>query len=213
MDDGPGADGVVAVDTRYGGEVRVLVEGLSGRDTEGLATGRCDPAGTGRCLYIGDIGNNQRLWPSVDVWRVREPRLDARSERVRVDGERATYTYPDAPADAEALLVADGRPFLVTKERRDPASGRAPPPRLLAAPRWGDAVPALQQAEGLAVDRCGLWLVSERDRFTPDDADDAAHRDGAQRPSPRAPLWLVPRTSARSDDDEEQACPTGDAPS
>lgn len=260
LDDGPGTDGVLAVDTMGGGMVRLIVEGMSGRDTEGLAVGACRTGARRRCLFIGDIGNNQSLWPTVDVWRVREPRLRGRSGELRVTGAMATYTYPDAPVDAEALLVADGRPFLVTKERRDPADGRAPPPRLLAARRWGDGVlrdrgaialpapsiglaaaivgnvvtgggvgdgrvilrtydhvveytppnadapldtlpawrarevddvPPLAQPEGAAVDRCGIWLVDEQVDT----------------------LWLVPSVSTPPDDVQEQACPTGNAPS
>lgn len=260
LDDGPGADGVLAVDTVGGGIVQLIVEGMSGRDTEGLAVGACNARRQRRCLFIGDIGNNQRLWSTVDVWRIREPRLRGRSGDLRVAGATATYTYPGAPADAEALLVADGRPFLVTKERRDPDNGRAPPPRLLAARRWGngvlrdrgaialpapsvglaaaivgnvvtggdvgdgrvilrtydhvveytpprpgatldtlhewtalevDGVPSLAQPEGAAVDHCGIWLVDEQVDT----------------------LWLVPSRSTPSDDVQEQACPTGNAPS
>lgn len=260
LDDGPGADGVLAVDTVGGGMVRLIVESMSGRDTEGLAVGACDARKRRRCLFIGDIGNNQGLWPTVEVWRVREPDLQGRSGELRVTAATATYSYPGVPVDAEALLVADGRPFLVTKERRDPDNGRAPPPRLLAALRWGDGVlrdrgaialprpsvglaaaivgnvvtgggvgdgrvilrtydhvveytpprpgvaldtlpewtarevdnvPPLAQPEGAAVDHCGIWLVDEQ-------VDS---------------LWLVPNRSTPSDDVQEQACPTGNAPS
>lgn len=259
LDDGPGTDGVLAVDTLTGNEVRLVVEGLTGRDTEGLAVGACRAKVRRACLFIGDIGNNQQRWPTIDVWRVREPRLDDAAGELRVTGATATYSYPDEPADAEALLVDDGRPFLVTKEHRTADDRRVAPPRLLAARRWGDdtlrdlgpislpepsvglaaavvgnvvtggefgdgrvvlrtydhvveyrpprvgapldtlvtwtareleGIPALPQGEGVGVDRCGLWLVSER-------VDS---------------LWLVPDGPAASDR-EEQACPTGNAPS
>jgi len=259
LDDGPGTDGVVAVNTVHGGTVRIAVEGLDGRDTEGLAVARCTARARARsCLFIGDIGNNQDLWTSVDVWRVREPHLDGRHRTRTVTGTTATYTYDASPTDAEALLVADGRPFLVTKERLDRSTGRAPRPRLLAADAWGDGVlrdagaielpeptiglaaaavgnvvtggdvgagvvvlrtydhvvaytppspdapldtladwsarevpglPALPQPEGVAVDACGLWLVSERIDS----------------------VWLAPWTPASSDEVEETACPSGDA--
>jgi hypothetical protein len=248
----------VAIDTIDGGTVRIVVEGLDGRDTEGLAVAGCTARPRrGSCLFIGDIGNNQGLWTSVEVWRVREPRLDARRGEATVAGAVATYTYDASPADAETLLVVDGRPFLVTKERLDRSTGRAPRPRLLAADGWGDGVlrdtgaielpeptiglaattvgnvvtggdvgagvvvlrtydhvvaytppspdapldtladwparevpglPALPQPEGVAVDACGLWLVSER-------VDS---------------VWLAPWTPASSDEVEEQACPSGD---
>jgi hypothetical protein len=258
LDDGPGTDGVVAVDTVAGRVVRVVVAGLDGRDTEGLEVAGYTARRRSRsCLFIGDIGNNQDLWRSVDIWRIREPRLAARRRPVTVDGAIATYTYDGAPANAEALLVAGGRPFLVTKERLDPSTGRAPPPRLLAAADWGDGVlrdtgaialpeptiglaaatvgnvvtgggaddgvvvlrtydhvvaytppspdasldtladwsahevsglPVLPQPEGVSVDACGLWLVSER-------VDS---------------VWLAPWTPASSGEVEEQTCPSGD---
>lgn len=258
LDDGPGTDGVVAVDTITGGSVRIVVAGLDGRDTEGLEVAACTARRRARpCLFIGDIGNNQDLWTSVDIWRIPEPRLDGRRRSVTVHGATATYTYATAPSNAEALLVADGRPFLVTKERLDRAMGRAPPPRLLAADAWGDGVlrdagaielpepavglaaaavgnvvtggdagdgvvilrtydhvvaytppspdapldtlaawsgrevpglPGLPQPEGVAVNGCGLWLVSE----------------GVDS------VWLAPWAPASSDETEEQTCPSGD---
>lgn len=257
LDDGPGADGVVAVDTIDGTSTRIVVDGLEGRDTEGLAVAGCSARPRSQpCLFIGDIGNNAGRWTSVDVWRVREPRLRG-ARRVPTRGTRATYTYGTAPVDAEALLVDDGRPYLVTKERLDRSTGQAPPPRLLAADSWGGGVlhdlgtidlpdptvglaaaavgnvvtggdagagvvvlrtydhvvvytppapgapldtlatwsarevrgiPGLPQPEGIAVDACGLWLVSER-------VDS---------------VWLAPWTPASSDEVEEHTCPSGD---
>lgn len=49
-------------------------------------------------------------------------------------------------------------------------------------------LPALPQPEGVAVDGCGLWLVSER-------VDS---------------LWLAPWTPAPYDEVEELTCPSGD---
>jgi hypothetical protein len=280
LDDGPGSTGVLAVDTTTGITTAVTVEGLDGRDTEGLAVGRCaggegerqraggrGSRGTPTCLFIGDIGNNQSAWPSVRVWRIREPDLARRMSasdgrnglpEVSVNGDVATYAYPQAPADAEALLVDKGRPFLITKERRDPESGRTPRPRLLGARRFADgrlhdfgrlrlpaprsggwaaafvgnvvtgaeldgdrvvvrtydhvliytphvegaplrtlrrwrprevASPPLRQGEGVAMNRCGIWLISE----------------GVDS------IWLVPRQPRPVDDVQEDACPHGSA--
>jgi hypothetical protein len=294
LDDGPGSTGVLAVDTTTGIATAVTVEGLDGRDTEGLAVGRCAPGegerqraggrgpegegerqraggrgspGIPTCLFIGDIGNNQSAWRSVRVWRIREPDLARRASasdvrnglsEVSVTGDVATYTYPGAPADAEALLVDNGRPFLITKERRDPSSGRTPRPRLLGARRFADgrlhdfgrlrlpaprtggwaaalvgnvvtgaeldgdrvvvrtydhvliytprlegaplrtlrrwrprevATPLLRQGEGVAINRCGIWLISE----------------GVDS------IWLVPQHPRPVDNVQEDACPNGSA--
>lgn len=137
LDDGPGSTGVVAVAGGSAPTTEVHVEGLDGRDTEGLAVAPCESGTERSCLYIGDIGNNQQAWTSVRVWRVPEPPLDEAPSALLVDGDVATYTYPDEPVDAEALLLEDGRPFLVTKERSSDVQ-ESPPPRLLGATAFAD---------------------------------------------------------------------------
>jgi hypothetical protein len=249
---------VLAVDITDGGITPVTVEGLRGRDTEGLAVGACADGTQRSCLFIGDIGNNLVRPQRVRVWRVPEPPLDGTGEPITVDGDAATLRYPDGPVDAEALLVDDGRPLLVTKPRPDPTTGVAPPPRLLGADAFADGVlrdlgaidlpdpplglasavvgnvvtggdadgdrvvlrtydhvvvyappepgapvttlptwtptvvdtPRLPQPEAVALDHCGLWLISE----------------GVES------IWLVPGVAGSDDHDvREQACPTGTA--
>jgi hypothetical protein len=259
LDDGPGSTGVLAVDTIDGGAVELTVDGFEGRDTEGLAVAPCRSGSRRSCLYIGDIGNNQDLWPSVTVWRVAEPALRPGAAGARtMRGVRTTYAYAGRPIDSEALLVRGGRPLLITKERRDPDTGRTPDPHLLAARRWGagvlrdvgpvplpdpsiglaaavvgnvvtggeafgdvvvlstydhvvaytaprrgapltslarwtatelDDAPALPQPEGVTIDGCGLWMVSER-------VDS---------------IWLAPSGAGAAVESEEDRCPTGSA--
>jgi hypothetical protein len=58
-------------------------------------------------IWVADTGDNDGDRPTVAL------------HALRVDGTAALYrlTYPDAPHDAEALIVApDGTPYLVTKE-------------------------------------------------------------------------------------------------
>lgn len=135
LDDGPGTTGVLAISARDARIIgRIEVEGLAGIDTEALAAGPCGPQG-GRCVYIGDIGDNLRQRNSVAVHRFREPR------RLRggatVAAQVATVRYPDEPRDAEALLVdGQGRLGIVTKSADDRGSGTA---RLFVAAEFGDA--------------------------------------------------------------------------
>ena len=60
-----------------------------------------DIAIDGKTIYIGDIGDNAAVRPSIVVYRVTEPALTAKS----VNATTFTLRYPDGPHDAEALMV------------------------------------------------------------------------------------------------------------
>jgi hypothetical protein len=92
----------------------VEVAGAEIRDWEDLAAGPC-PGGA--CLYVADIGDNNRSRPHVTVYRVPEPRPD---QAVSEPADVWTLTYPDGAHDAEALFVAGSALFIVTKD--DPAA-------------------------------------------------------------------------------------------
>jgi hypothetical protein len=94
------ADGRVAA--------RPTVTGAQAVDWEDIATG---PAPDGRpLLYVGDIGDNAARRPSVDVYRVAEPRVGAAAT---APAARLRLRYPDGAHDAEALLVDPLRGDLV----------------------------------------------------------------------------------------------------
>jgi hypothetical protein len=74
-----------------------------------------DMALAGGRLWIGDIGDNGRKRPRVQVYITQEPRLGWHSVRAKVLHLR----YPDGPHNAEALVVHASlmRLFIITKER------------------------------------------------------------------------------------------------
>jgi hypothetical protein len=84
------------------------VTGAQAVDWEDIA------AAPGPLLYIGDIGDNDRSRPSVDIYRVREPPPGADAT---APARRLRLRYPDGPHDAEALLVDPlrGDVIVVTK--------------------------------------------------------------------------------------------------
>jgi hypothetical protein len=84
---------------------------ISARDWEDISAAPC-PAGN--CLYIADIGDNEMVRKSVRVFRVPEPDPQA-LQTGRPDV--FTVTYPDGPHNAEASFVADGRLFIITRDR------------------------------------------------------------------------------------------------
>ena len=96
---------------------RVQVSGAKVEDWEAIAVGPC---GSGSCIYVADIGDNEAERKSVTVYRVPEP--EGASGSAKVDGVFQA-TYPDGRHDAEALLVAgDGRVYIVTKGETGPVA-------------------------------------------------------------------------------------------
>ena len=111
---------VFALDPR-GNVTGTLVLGSAGHlDWEALASG---PDGR---IWIGDIGDNEKLRGSITLYRFREPEsLGDQS----VEWSRFRLEYPDGPHDAEALLVhpRTGRVYIVTKDPKGGAIYAAPP--------------------------------------------------------------------------------------
>ena len=104
------------------GVIRVV--GADAHDWEDLTAGSCLIA-PGRCLYVGDIGDNGRHRRSVVVYRLREPAPPhGPTDTLRVVPllDSIVLTYPDGPHDAEALAVTGaGDVLIVTKDRAGPA--------------------------------------------------------------------------------------------
>ena len=95
-----------------------LVRGATNTDWEDLAAGP-GPDPDRSYLYIGDIGDNRSARPAVTVYRVPEPEGAPTDDgRPLTGAEALRFTYPDGPADAEALLVdpVTGDLVIVTKE-------------------------------------------------------------------------------------------------
>ena len=101
----------------------LTLAGVAARDWEGMAAGRDDrgqPA-----LFVGDIGDNNGVWPEVAVYRVTEP---ATLRDARVAAVRYRLRYADGPRDAEALLVdpRSNRLYVASKDAAGGSLYRAP---------------------------------------------------------------------------------------
>lgn len=93
--------------------------GAMARDWEDMASGPC-PSGT--CLFLGDIGDNNRVRTDYAVYRVPEPNVTTGS--VDVPFEKLAFQYPDgASRNAEALLMnpRTGDLYIITKETFGPS--------------------------------------------------------------------------------------------
>jgi len=95
------------------------LEGAPAIDWEDVALGPCP---TGTCLFLGDIGDNDRVRDDYALFRVPEPTVS--SGKSPVSWERLPFQYPDgAHRNAEALFVhpVSGRIYLITKEDSGPS--------------------------------------------------------------------------------------------
>jgi hypothetical protein len=93
--------------------------GATATDWEDMAIGPGPTPGSDY-LYLGDIGDNQAVRPSIIVYRVAEPAVSvgAMPSDDLAGVEALTLRYADKPHDAETLLVdpVTGDLFVVTKE-------------------------------------------------------------------------------------------------
>lgn len=95
------------------------LEDASAADWEDVAVGPGPEEGT-HYLYLADVGDNLLLRPTVQVYRVAEPEVDASTNvpRTTLGGvERLELDYPDGPHNCETVLVdpQSGDLYLVTK--------------------------------------------------------------------------------------------------
>jgi len=99
------------------------------RDLEALSAARCDAARprsnpTDDCLFLGDVGDNSRSRPRVQVLVVPEPDPgDAETARPEV----YVVSYPGGAHNAEAMFVTGGRLFIITRDRKGTLYGSAAP--------------------------------------------------------------------------------------
>ncbi len=129
-----GNDAVLfAYDSAGTSRARVVVTGVKNTDWEAIAPGPCP---SGRCLYIGDIGDNLAVRRAVSVLRVAEPSTAAART---VKPQRLRVEYAGGARDVEAMWVApDSSIWFATKRPAKDVAGRARPSRLfrVSSPDW-----------------------------------------------------------------------------
>jgi hypothetical protein len=110
---------IFAFDMKGRALARFRVTGATHVDWEDIAAG--GGAGDTAVLYIGDIGDNNRLRNDTAIYRVWEPEVDP--EKTGQEGqtllaEKYPFVYPDGHHDAETLLVDPKTEeiFIITKE-------------------------------------------------------------------------------------------------
>lgn len=109
---------------------RVQIRGVANRDWEDL--GWLETAG-GRCLLIGEIGDNRAQYDSAAIHFLPEPAPGAEAAR---PAGTLRFVYPQGPRDAEGLAFDRAETALYV------LSKRATPPVLYRLPARADCAPA-----------------------------------------------------------------------
>ena len=105
-----GAPVLFALDAEGNVRGRVRVPNVTVDDWEDITAASCP---SGDCLYIADIGDNNRARKNVRIYRVPEPTPD---DMQTAAPAVFTASYPDGPHDAEALFIVSGAAYIVTKD-------------------------------------------------------------------------------------------------
>ena len=149
-----------ALDSRGAVTGQVRVTGATVEDWEAVAVGPC---GKGSCIYVADIGDNEAERRQITIYRVPEPEGASGSAAA----EAFHATYPDGAHDAETLLVAGDRLYVVTKGDTGPVGIYRFPAQLSSGStvrleRLGGTVPAPAAASRITdgdVSPDGQWVV------------------------------------------------------
>jgi len=83
--------------------------GAGSRDYEDICIGPGPMPGI-NYIYLGDIGDNDAVYPSIVIYRIQEPilhKLDSNSTHIipAEHIERLEFEYPDGPVDSETLMI------------------------------------------------------------------------------------------------------------
>jgi hypothetical protein len=153
---------LVGFDGRARGQVTVT--GATVTDWEDVAAGPCP--GSGRCLFVGDIGDNEARRARITIYRVPEP---GPSDAQTMPAEALTATYPEGAQDAEGLFVLpDGGVYVVTKGETGPVAiyelPRTARPGVASRLRRvtqlnADRVDRRERITGAAASPDGQWLA------------------------------------------------------
>jgi len=132
--DSGGEPCVFALDRQGRALAKIRIREAANFDWEDMASG---PDAEGKpTLFVGDIGDNYKVRPSVQIYQISEPALPADPAK-EAESEKPHIwhlTYPDHPHNAESLLVhpKTGRIFIVTKTDDGRCAIYACPQKLVA---------------------------------------------------------------------------------
>ncbi len=113
------------------------VAGATNDDWEAASGGWCragDPT-SGRCLYLGDVGDNGAVYPTRAIYRVPEPGATGPDSTGVLPSDRVEFRYDQGPRDVEAMYVGPGgATHLITKRPLAAPDGRLRPALVFTLP-------------------------------------------------------------------------------
>lgn len=136
INDSDNAPLLIGVDTTGAPRGVWPVAGATNVDWEAISIGPCPRSRN--CIYIGDVGDNDRNLPFRVIYRLQEPA--ALGGRDSLSAESLAFTYADGAHDVEAMYVTPfGAVTLITKGRLSDADRKLRPALVYSIPAsaWG----------------------------------------------------------------------------
>lgn len=110
---------VYIMDTLGKDQGKIILEGIKNRDWEDIAVGP-GPLANASYIYVGEIGDNNAVYPEIQIHRFPEPKKLEKSQTVKP--ETLTLVYPDGPRDAETLMIDPISKDIFILSKRDSAN-------------------------------------------------------------------------------------------
>ncbi|RAW02335.1 hypothetical protein [Pseudochryseolinea flava] len=95
---------IYLIDDQLNIRLTVKLEGVENRDWEDIAVGPGPVAGK-QYVYVGDIGDNDAVYPYKYIYRFEEPLLDGVAEIGVSDIEKIVFKLEDQVKDTESLMI------------------------------------------------------------------------------------------------------------
>ncbi|MGY6545725.1 hypothetical protein [Arthrospiribacter ruber] len=117
--DSGGDPHVFLLDTLGKDRGKIILDGVRNRDWEDIAVGP-GPQKDVSYIYVGEIGDNNAVYPEIQIHRFPEPKGIDKTHKVQP--EILTLVYPDGPRDAETLMVDPITHDIFILSKRDSAN-------------------------------------------------------------------------------------------